>query len=804
MKVFSSYILGLFFRFSYLRKFLWFAITCIPALVLVSLVFVASDTETKPIGWENSLFVSPAGIRAKNVDVTSNGSYIVAVYDGEANGVKGVYASVSFDSGSSYLKPVNIVNLTTVIDSVPKVAISATGEVFVAWQSQIADGSSSKIHYSLSRDFGANWSSPEEFVTNYDNEILPRVFYDERGVLHVFYHAADGNMFNLFHAIRPPGETKFTQLASIMKLSSSMKGAFFPAIKFFGSNVILVWQGRNEMLRDHLYALESSDYGTKWSGTKQITSGAVSNASPAIEVRGDNLYLCYQSNEGSSWTIKLLIRRKGSWDSQPISMTGIKSNCYSPKIAFTQDDELLVTWYDIRESRTQIYARRFDIFENKPLDVEQKISLNNAAAMSPVVTASGNRVIVFWETMTAIESKYTDIYVAPPRVFSATHQDGAWSRNSSAIIEWTPPQDESGIIGYATTIVTPSTEQPAVVDLNPDVQTNSADVRRAIIPNLEDGVTYFCIRAIDGAGNFSRTIRYKLQVSSNPLPMPSFTETPKSDEGGAPGSPNAKFKWSLGEAKNFRLKGFLYSISKEKPTVPTNFTSNFGVDFQSLPEGNYFFSVVAVDVTEQKSVSADYVFTVGNVPKIAEKDIVDMIDQRVVPGNGVWNTAGIARPKVTISFPFDTDEVYRGRSLEAAIAVSGINAKNIDGYSVVSGRSELTAPPEVNQESGKISIAQLTNGEWFVSVRARYYTMNGGEKLHYWTNPAMGSFNVQTAELIAPRDFYGLFLKMEGKSFAVAFFMALLSLVVGTIGFGRRLVFYTKLLQFKTKNLLVR
>lgn len=801
MKVFSSYILGLFFRFSFIRKFVWFFITCVPVLILGLLLFSASGSVTMPIGWERSVFVSPAGMRAKNVSVVSSGSYVVAVYDGERNGVNAVYASVSLDGGTSYFPPVNIADLNTVIESVPKVAISSAGEVFVAWQSQTMDGTSSKIFYSSSNDFGAKWSDPQEFETVYDNEILPRVFYDDEGLLHIFYHAVDGELFNLFHAVRRQDGTGFIQQGSIMKLTSSMKGAFFPAIKFFGSYVILVWQVRDEGLRDHLYSIESFDYGKRWSGIKQVTSGNSNDASPSVEIKDGNVYLAYQSNEEANWTIKLLVRKNGEWQREAVRIPSVKSNCYAPKLAFTKDDELFVTWYDIRENNTKIFVRRYDILEDKPLDEEQKISLSNASAMAPVITTSGNRVIVFWETMSAIEAKYTDVYVAPPRVYSSTHQDGAWSRNNTAVIDWAAPQDESGIVGYATMVVHPSTVQGGIVDLNPDVQTTSADIKRTVLSNLEDGVTYFCIRAIDGAGNFSRTIRYRLQVSSNPLPMPVLTSYPNSAALEKESKTDVGFQWSIDEKAHNRLKGFLYSVSKDVPGAPATFTQDFKADFQSLEEGNYFFSVRSVDMTDQKSIIADYYFKIGDGPGIAANDLAGLIEKRKL-----YDGPYAARPVASIIFPFDTEQVYQGRSFRAAIAVNGIDASRIDGYSVVTGKSDVTAPPEVNQNSGTISLESLTSGKWHVSVRARYFTESGGKKLYYWTNPANGTFDVQIVDLFSPVDYYGLpaIVKMEGRALTVAFIIALLLLIVGTIGFGRRLVFYTKLIHFKTKNFLVR
>ena len=52
------------------------------------------------------------------------------------------------------------------------------------------------------------------------------------------------------------------------------------------------------------------------------------------------------------------------------------------------------------------------------------------------------------------------------------------------------------------------------------MQNLEGNVRTYRIPDLDDGVSYFHIRAVDGAGNYSRTVHFPLQVSRNPLAGP--------------------------------------------------------------------------------------------------------------------------------------------------------------------------------------------------------------------------------------------------------------------------------------------
>jgi hypothetical protein len=517
MKNPGSYILGVYFRFSLLRQALWAVIAMPPVVLLLAVVFHSSESVTRPVGWEQSFFVSPGGIKAKNVDAASSGKYVAAVYEGFSGGENAIYVSVSFNGGVSYMKDIKIAPVNTVIDNNPRVAVAGNGHLFVAWQNHVVTEATNRMFYSRSTDMGATWSEPRQINIGTEIEMLPRVFYDDRNRLHLFYNAFAEGAFTLFHA-ESADESTFVTINSILRLTPDMKGAFFPAIHFSGNNIFLVWQGKGKRYTDDLFLIESSNYGKTWSSIDQITRALSSNTSPSIIMKGDTLYLAYQNNDSKRWAIKMLIRVGGRWSPEPVVISQTEANCYSPALAFSREDELLVTWYDTRDGKTRIFSRRFDMLKGSLLD-EQRISTREDAALSPRVVSSGSKAVVFWESGSRIESKYTDVYVAPPKVMSQTHPDGVWTRNSTARIEWTPPEDESGIVGYAS-IVTRPTGEGIMPDVNPTVQNYSAVTRRVVLPELTDGITYFHIRAIDGAGNMRRTIHYRIQVSAHPLPRP--------------------------------------------------------------------------------------------------------------------------------------------------------------------------------------------------------------------------------------------------------------------------------------------
>lgn len=512
-------MLQLYFRFKYIRQFIWVFFITLVITVLVSLFFPERNTITRPVGWERSYYVVPAWIKTGNFDAAAKGKLVIVSYEGTEKGNQGIYVSISFNGGIFFQAPVKVADVNTVIANNPKVAISGNGHVFIVWQNHVVDEAANRIYYARSADMGATWSKAELLNTGYDMEMLPRVFYDDRNHVHIFYHGFSGGIINLYHSISVD-ETRFQNTGALMKLTADMKGAFFPAIQLEGRNIYLVWQGKGKAYKDDLFFMKSGNYGNSWSGMEKITSSKANDAAPFVLTKNNTIYLVYQNNEEKSWGIRLLIgQRNGrSWSEKPLKISETDTDCYGPKLAFSSKDTLLVTWYDSREGPLSIFSREYNVRKNK-LGKEVKLSLKRGVARGPFPVTSGNKAVVFWKEGKRITAKYSDVYVKPPRVFSRTHPEGKWSRNSVARIEWVPPLDESGIVGYAT-IISKADQKGRVEDINPAIQNVKAGNRSIVLPGLLDGITYFHIRAIDGAGNFSRTIHYKIQVSANPLPMP--------------------------------------------------------------------------------------------------------------------------------------------------------------------------------------------------------------------------------------------------------------------------------------------
>ena len=608
MKNFISYIMNLYFRFAFIRQFLWAIFLFAVFSIAAALVFQSNRVSTNPVGWEKSFQVSSFNIVAKDVTVASRGDMIVAVYEGTGGGNRGIYASLSFNGGLTFMQSIRVAPVASKTSMNPHAAISPAGHLTVMWHAYVENESTNRIFYSTSKDMGATWSAPKRLALDKDMEMLPRVYYDDRNVLHLFYHGSVADNINLFHAISEDGE-KFKTTGSLIRLTSSMRGAFFPSIHISGKYFFMVWQGKEEDFSDELFFMKSSNYGRTWSMKKQITSRASGTTTrPSLILHDNTLYVVYQNNDEKNWAIKMIRGhdRGWSWEDKPLTVSSTMANCYSPG---HRRFPAATSWSSgtTRGREGRISIRASIPPGRRTFMPEAEVSEARYESRNPVVISMGKRLVVFWEERNVIMAKQTDVYAGSAGCVFRNEPEGEWSRLPYIVMQWKPPRDESGIVGYAALRNEIPDFNPTVVNMKPNV------TMEKITENITDGISYYHIRAVDGAGNFSRTIHYKLQLAINPLPGPVIV-SPTHSQGKPTASAAPAFSWAIDEPE--RVKGFVYSLSKDTIKMPDQFTTDLKTEFSGLEEGNYFFSVAAVDKTNQVSRMSTYDFIIGRPDRV--------------------------------------------------------------------------------------------------------------------------------------------------------------------------------------------
>ena len=794
MRYISS-ILNLYFRYSFFSKAAWFLCALLIFTIGAAILFQNNSVLTYPVGWERSIQVSPFKVVAQNVSVDSMDDFIAVVYEGRAGGGQGVYVSLSFNAGITFLPSVKIAEAASQTVLKPVVAIAPNGTVSVVWDSYVESESTNRIFYSSSKDFGANWTAPRPLNLGKEKEMLPRLYYDERNVLHLFYHGSVDKNINIYHAESDGGDD-FKTTGSLI-LRASMRGEFLPSICISGKNFYIVWQGMEENLTDKLFFVRSSNYGRSWTSPQLIAASTGNNEVPSVVMYDGILYVAYRNKDEKNWSIKMIksLDEGWSWERVPLLVSTTPANCNSPTIGVAGGD-LMILWYDNRSGRDKIYARKFSIKDNAFMK-EDEVSEAQYESKHPVVLPKGKKFFVFWEEKNVIMAKQTDVSADPPAVYSDTNPEGKWSRFPYVDVRWKPPRDESGIAGYSIAM----NKQP---DFNPLPITNiSANITNRRFTDVSDGVSYFHIRSVDNAGNFSRTVHYRLLISANPLPEPIIISA--THQLGKPSQSHAAaFSWQVTDME--RVKGFNYSLSKDTIKAPDQFTRDIKAQFNNLEEGNYFFNVAAVDKTNQTSRVSSYAFIVGSS---ADPDFYKRIAiqeekfEKRQYDLGYEKGHIVQAPAVTIQFPFDTRTEYGKDSFKAVIVSSNINPGSIAGYSVYIDRERQEVSDRVNTKGPVIEVQDLHSGEYYIGVKCKYARVVNGATAYFWTKPYIARITIDIPSERSPVVYYAQ--RLMGKFSARFGFISLtffgLSLVATTLGFGKRLRFYAQMLLFRIKIL---
>ncbi len=787
---FISSILDLYFRNIVFRKTARYLFVLIPVVIAAAILLHNDSVVTNPVGWERRFQVSPFNVAARNIDAHSIDTFIAVVYEGRTGAGQGIYTSISFNAGDSFLASAKITDTVSRTELNPSVAVSQKGTISVMWDTFVEGESTNRVFFSSSNDLGATWSPPKPLKLGTEKEMLPKIYYDDRGELHLFYHGSVGKTTNIFHAVSD-GAGAFRTTGTLIP-HTGMRGEFLPSICMWGGNFFVVWQGIEENLSGKLFFISSSNYGSSWSSPRRINTGATDSEVPSVVMHDGKLYVAYRSKGERNWSIKMITSSDEgrSWDTAPYAVSTTPSNCNSPVIG-TAGNDVMILWYDNRSGRDKIYARKYSA-RDKTFMKEDEVSEAQYDSRHPVVLPKGKKFLVFWEERNVVMAKQTDISVEPPVVFSDTNPMEKWSRLPYADISWRPRRDESGIAGYAVAI----NDRP---DFNPLPVINlNANITRRRYNELADGVLYFHIRAVDNAGNVSRTIHYKLMISANPLPEPVIASDTH-QAGKANQSHTAAFSWNVAGIE--RVKGFYYSLSKDAVAEPNQFTSDLKARFDNLEDGNYFLNVAAVDKTNQLSRVSTYAFAVGShIDPDFYKNIALLEKKPARRTIGIKQYAWRA-PEVSIKFPFDAGSPYGSDSFKALIVSNNISAGSIVGYSVYVDRKMRDISEHVNTKEPVIDVQDLHSGEYYIGVRVKYSRVINGAITYYWTKPYVARITIDIPLERSPLVYYAqrLLGKFPARIGLVSLTFFGIALVVTTLGFGKRIRFFAQGVLYRVK-----
>lgn len=775
-----------------LRRLCWIFPVIIFSVPLFLFIIPRQSAETAISGWNRTIQITGKGLQIKNISTVNRGNLIIAVFEGTAGKESGIYSAISFNKGDSFIKPIKLVSFINndtaqINDHFPKIALSGSGKCTIVWQDIDPQSGYSRIYAINSDDLGVNWSVPVLLDAPADIAFLPQIIYDQKNTLHLFYHAYADNGFNLFSAESSNG-IAFSTPKSLIKMEGNIRGAFMPAIHLNGANVYLVWQVKTTQqggLRDDLFFKKSADYGNSWTPAVRLVSSDANEVAPVVVSRQNNVYVIYQSDVNRNWSVKMLSSIDGgvTWGS-PVDVSLSQNSSYAPTAVISDNNELFICWSSLIGNNSLLFTRKYDLQEKKFSDIAQLSSGGRNIGKTQLLSL-GRPIAAFWDEGGILYAKFSDIYTAPPLVKSVTHPEQKWSRETTAVIEWTAPADDSGISGYATF----KNDNP---DFNPTVPNLDARLTKMKIPDLADGVSYFHIRAIDGAGNYSRTIHYPLKVSKNPLQIPDiFSSTNPPGQESENHSP--MLQWKIDDT--LRLKGFEYSLSRDKTSAPANYTEGTDIKFDNLPEGRYFFSVRAVDKNNYPGRTGIYELIIGKAGAQITTDYTQLVEEHgatIKPKTTRHAKKPASLPVATLELPLSDNGICNSNQIKGKIIVKNILPEEVKGFSLSVGPSPITAGEEVNWWGDSFTIGSLVTGNYFASIRMKYIRKGDRKGNVYWSEPVTTEFKVEYMPPAPSRFVFKnlLFDRIYKNWLALAVSIPLLLILVMSVAVGTRFNFW--------------
>lgn len=682
---------------------------------LLHVLFFAGDAGAEPVGWESGRRLPTGSFAPDSYHVAHNAGLLVVVFESHSESTRGIFASVSYDGGNSFFAPVRI-SESGQHDALahPRAAIGGDGRILVSWQQLNRDDLKYRIHYSFSSDKGGSFSAAETLASGSDMDIMAQPFFSGSYPF-LLYHSYVGGRFSIVSSRYE--DSKFSEALPLNSGDIDLRGAFFPTIALADGKILIVWQGKrnNQYLTDDLYFSSSPDAGKSWSLPLALTTTDADESSPVLLASGSELYCVYQSNEGGNWKIRLSRSLDGGmvW-TQGETVFTTNTNCFLPSLQ-RFGGGIHLFWLDSRDKNSRVSTAVFDL-QTLSFSPPQFMSKEGAEAALPISFRVGERIFCSWIEGGSIQFARNDISVSVPLVQSPTHPEGTWSNFSTAELHWKAQPDDSGIAGYATIV---NKER----FFNPTVQNREAHETYERIPLLPDGISYFHIRSIDKAGNYSRTFHYPLMVSAGLLETPQINSDTHKD-GKASLNPNAAFSWTISGTD--RLKGYHYTLSKDKVLTPEKYTENLSVSFSNLSRGRYFFSVRAVDKAGKPGRIGTFELLVGEegsfqnidyekvARSISDEDTKSLQRGRsgelaALLGEKV-DVAGIARGVLSINTDYD------GSVLRLDFGLSG---ENVSLKKIIYSIAELGISEE-NTSQTRVELANLAPGEYTISARALY------------------------------------------------------------------------------------
>ena len=286
---------------------------------------------------------------------------------------------------------------------------------------------------------------------------------------------------------------------------------------------------------------------------------------------------------------------------------------------------------------------------------------------------------------------------------STSHEPDEWSSQVRVDVAWTPAIDGMSGSGEYEWGISDNADRVS------QVSWNSVPGSSLSVPELDDGVWYIHIRAVDNAGNTGESDYITVKIDSKPPAPPDISSSSHPDSSAWYIDPGVTFEWTAGDETS-DISGYNWSWDTEPMTIPGEFgdadiLSTSSLSLVASSPGVWYFHLRAVDNAGNWSETSHY--------KV-------QIDPSAPPAPQIFSDT-------------HRDKEWTSRSdvrLNWEIPEPG--PSGIEGYSYLLDHSPATIPSKaITGAIDAVDYSGLSNDRWYFHCRAVSGTGVWGATSHY-------------------------------------------------------------------------